>query len=380
MTSLLQTVPKNNSIVIVESTAKGYNYFKDLWDNAVAGKNDYIPLFVAWHEHKEYRMKYSGFELTDEEKELKKLYNLTNDQLEWRRWCIMNNCGNDPEKFKEEYPSCPEEAFLTSGTPVFDNKNIIQRIEELRESKGIRGDIVYEYDEEKQLIKNDTIRFIENENGFITIYKHPEFGRPYVLGGDIAEGGIDYSAGQVIDNVTGEQVAVWHGHTDTDIYAKQMYCLGKYYNNALIGIEMNNDTHPVKELQRLGYIRQYMREVIDSISRKIEQRYGWRTTQTTRPVIIANLVEIVRESIELINDIKTLQEMLSFVRNNEGRPEAAQGEHDDLVMALAIAYQIRCQQTMKITPKKEELTEIQKHKIRAIKKREMLRKRAMMGL
>ena len=380
MTSILQAVPKNNSIVVVESTAKGYNYFKDLWDDAVAGRNDYIPLFVAWHEHAEYTMPYTGFELTQEEKELKQLYNLSNDQLEWRRWCIKNKCSNDPEMFKQEYPGSPEEAFLSTGTPVFANEKVQRRIEQLRQRpKPIRGDVVYEYDEEKQLIKDDTIRFMENENGFLTIYKHPQYGRPYVLGGDIAEGGIDFSSGQVLDNVTGEQVAVWHGHSDTDIYAKQMYCLGKYYNDALIGIEMNFDTHPVKELQRLKYLKQYRREAIDNISKKIEQRFGWRTTQTTRPLIIANLVTIIRENIELINDIPTLQEMLSFIRNDEGRPEAAYGKHDDLVIGLAIAHQIRDQQTFKVTPKKEELTDLQRHKLKLVKQREMIQKRVRMG-
>lgn len=90
---LLQAVPNNSgTIVIIESTANGFEYFKELWDNAVEGRNDFIPIFVGWNELQEYQMPYTGFKLTKEEIELQKLYNLTLEQLTWRRWCIANNC------------------------------------------------------------------------------------------------------------------------------------------------------------------------------------------------------------------------------------------------------------------------------------------------
>lgn len=146
--------------------------------------------------------------------------------------------------------------------------------------------------------------------------------------------------------MTGNQAGVLHHQFDEDLYAKQMYCLGKYYNEALESIEVNYSTYPVKELQRLGYYRQYKREVIDEISMKKQHKYGFITSKVSRPVIIANLVEIVRENTELINDISTLEEMLTFVRNEKGKPEAQQGKHDDLIMSLAIAHYSRNQQSM----------------------------------
>ncbi len=42
----------------------------------------------------------------------------------------------------------------------------------------------------------------------------------------------------------------------------------------------------------------------------------------------AGLVEIVREHPEWVNDKETLGEMLTFVRNEKGRPEAQSGAHD----------------------------------------------------
>ena len=72
-------------------------------------------------------------------------------------------------------------------------------------------------------------------------------------------------------------------------------------------------------------------------------------------MILAQLQAIVNDSIGLINDKETLEEMLTFVRNEKGRPEAQDGAHDDLVMALAIAYYIRTQQDMTVKANKQSL-------------------------
>ena len=126
-----------------------------------------------------------------------------------------------------------------------------------------------------------------------------------------------------------------------------MYCLGKYYNEALLSIEANFSTYPIKEAERLGYTKQYVREREDTYTGKMVKAFGFKTTSVTRPLILAQLQTIVLEDIDLINDKQTLEEMLTFVRNEKGRPEAQQGAHDDLVMAIAIAYYVRPQQSMK---------------------------------
>ena len=119
-----------------------------------------------------------------------------------------------------------------------------------------------------------------------------------------------------------------------------MYCLGMYYNKALIGIENNFDKFPVRELSRLGYQNQYIRKQEEKISQKTYKEYGFRTDLKTRPAIISYLKQFVREQSESINDRETLNEMLQFITNEAGRPEAQQGAHDDLVMGLAIALRI----------------------------------------
>ena len=62
------------------------------------------------------------------------------------------------------------------------------------------------------------------------------------------------------------------------------------------------------------------------------------------------MVEIVREHCDTINDRATLEELLTIVRNEKGRIEAPQGGHDDEMMGLAIAHEIKEQVTFPIDP------------------------------
>jgi hypothetical protein len=172
LTGLFQAVPNlPDTMIIIESTANGFEKFKELWDQAVNGESDFIPLFVAWHEMPEYAMPYSGFKLTEEEEKLKELYNLTNDQLEWRRWCIRNNCQNDIDQFKQEYPSNPEEAFLSTGSCIFDKDAVINRLRYV--PKPIKqGYFVYNEEDARHNIMSD-IKWVSDKKGCIKIFKLP---------------------------------------------------------------------------------------------------------------------------------------------------------------------------------------------------------------
>ncbi len=223
------------------------------------------------------------------------------------------------------------------GETVFCASKIQKRISECK--KPIKkGYFLYE---ETKNTKMENMTFFNDENGYIKIYLEPKKSHRYVIGGDTASEGADFFTAQVIDCETGEQVAVLKNKFDEDLYAKQMYCLGMYYNEALIAIECNFSSYPIRELMRLKYKRQYVREKEDDFGKKSSKSYGFRTTSRTRPLIIANLVRISREEIELINDEETLLEMLCFVRNSQGRAEAKAGAHDDLVMALAIGFYVK---------------------------------------
>lgn len=346
LTGLMQAFTgKPDSILIIESTANGYEKFKDIWDDAVNGDNDYIPLFVGWNELEDYVAPYDGFELTPEEKELKDKYNLSLEQLQWRRNTIRNKCNNDIDQFHQEYPICPEEAFLASGHCAFLQDNLIERLKTVEEPKK-RGYFDYELDPDSEKILN--YWWVDDKRGAIRIWEEPEAKKPYVIGGDTSGEGSDEFTADVIDNTTCKQVATYEKETDETLYARQMWCLGHYYNTALISIETNFSTYPVKELQRLKYPKQYVREREDTYSGRISDAFGFRTTTLTRPVLIGYLKDLIRDNVDLINDRKTINQCLTFVKNKEGKYEAIEGKHDDKVMSLGIALYSRSQQTFDV--------------------------------
>ena len=344
--ALNQAVPMTDeSMIIIESTANGFNYFYTLWQDAINGRNDYTPIFFPWHMDPDYSMPYKGFELTPYEQDIKDRYNLTLDQLQWRRWCVANNCGNDEMKFRQEYPITPEEAFITSGTSVFNSEQILEHMKSLKDPIR-RGYFNYDYDG----LHITNIKWVEDPSGYIKIYRDPRSWT--AIGGDTAGEGSDFFAAHVLDR-DGNQCAVLHQQFDGDLFVKQIYCLGIYYHS-LVAIESNFDTFPNRELQRLKYPMIYVREKDDQIVADVQEKFGFKTTSLTRPRIITQLVEIAREHIEKIQDRETLQEMLSFIRNGKGRPEAAEGAHDDLVMSLAIAYEALHQIPINKSEKAEE--------------------------
>jgi len=224
------------------------------------------------------------------------------------------------------------------GKTVFDAKVVVSR--QMKNIKPVKtGRFVYEYDG----LRLTNIRFVEEKDGFIKLYEAVKPGYPYVIGGDTAGEGSDSFVAQVLDNTTGKQVAVLRHSFDEDVYARQVFCLGMYYNTALVGIETNFSTYPTKEMARLGYAKLYTREVEDNYTGKLSDAYGFKTTSLTRPLILGQLIQAVREDITLVSDADTLDEMLTFVRNEQMRPEAEKGCHDDCIMALAIAFYIRNQ-------------------------------------
>lgn len=179
--------------------------------------------------------------------------------------------------------------------------------------------------------------------GACRIYTEPEKKRRYVIGADTAGEGSDWFGAQVIDADTCQQMAVLHQQTDADLFAQQLYWLGKLYNWALVAPEVNFDPTVVDKLVDWHYPRLYMRQKEDDATEKVRLAFGYRTDKLNRPVAIAELIELMRDHPECVSDRATLEEMMSFVRNDHGRAEAAEGAHDDLIMALAIALYVRAQ-------------------------------------
>ena len=356
LNGIMNAVPDEpGTEVHIESTANGFNDFKQLWDDAVAGKNDWTPIFLPWYEHEEYTTPFESDEqkeifemqMGEYEKYLRDDLKLPLERIHWWKRTLKSKCNNDINMMKQENPSTPEEAFIMTGSPIFNNEKVQQRITFLRKHY---EDHPYQqgyfrYTEENDQITSFNFTLSESKN-WIKIYEPPKSNGFYVLGGDTKGEGRDWFAGTVIDNSTGKRVASLHINISmSKPFTWQMYCLGKHYNNALIGIEINFNTMPIEELDRLGYDNQFYREKQDDITHKIMMKHGFRTDGNTRPKLIDKEIETVENNVELFTDIETLQEMLTFVRTQSGKPDAIEGSHDDLLFSDMIANEIRRQQT-----------------------------------
>lgn len=358
--SLGETFTKN-AIKIYESTANGFNDYRTMWKSG-----EHINCFYQWWKTKEYRLNFETKNmrtkfLNDIDRRAGWIY----ERLKWLRdekkldenqlyWYFKKYQSYiDKELIKQEYPCTEDEAFIASGKCFFNTEIIIQRINEIEQVRN-NGVLEVGYFDYEIKIKNNkkqitNIKWVNDATGPIKILKRPQNKIPYVLGGDTAGDGSDFFTGTVIDNTTGKIVAVLKHEKDETYYTRQIYCLGKYYNTALIGLEVNYSTYPTKMLaEEYEYPNLYVREKEDDFTGRTDKKYGFRTDRDTRPLILAELQRIMYEEIEKITDIEILKEALTFIKNEKGRPEAQEGSHDDLIMCTAITYYIRNQQDRKI--------------------------------
>ena len=175
-----------------------------------------------------------------------------------------------------------------------------------------------------------------------TVWTPPERWSGYTLGVDTAEGlgHGDYSCVQVIDAKNGEQVAVWHGRIPPDELAQEVYNIGIWYGNALCCVESNNHgLTTITQLRQLGYPNLFRKRSLNSETNRMSQEFGWKTTRTSKPLMIDDLGMALKNEELIIHDEYTLQELRTFVRNERGSMSGS--PHDDRVMALALANQMR---------------------------------------
>lgn len=328
---LEQSVSNNpGTNIFVESTANGVSgIFYDLWQGAVAGTNGYRPVFIPWFTDKDYRSPVVvPLVHTPEELKLIDLYTLDDTQLQFRRLKIASS-GLD--LFHQEYPSTADEAFLTSGRPVFNPDVLQARLKELEGKKPL----------ELMGLVNDKIAI--TPRGELSVYIKLDPKETYFIGADVAMGvrGGDYSVAQVLDSHH-RQVAVWRGHIHPDTFAEVLKALGTYYNVALVAPENNN--HGILTCSRLAkdlsYSNVFMKIAVDTLTEKESIILGFNTNMKTKPLIIDELRARSRDQTIELNDPTTIREMLTYIVTESGAMEAEKKCHDDCVVSLAIANHI----------------------------------------
>lgn len=138
---IMQAIPNEpGTEVIMESTPNGVgNYFHQQWQAAEAGTSDFIAIFVPWYWQAEYSKPITGiFSLTPEEEELKHQYNLTNEQLNWRRAKIIElsvDGADGTSSFKQEYSCNAVEAFRMTGEDSFISTEIVAKARKTEREK-----------------------------------------------------------------------------------------------------------------------------------------------------------------------------------------------------------------------------------------------------
>ena len=335
--ALIPTIPQNaQSLVVFESTAKGINnFFHKEWLRAKNGTSNFYPFFLAWFDLAEYSHEFNstkerdlfGESLNDEEKELRAVHSLTLEQLYWRRIRIADLMG-DVELFRQEYPSTDLEAFIASGTPIFDRRKLRTIGRKCTEPRFIG------YISEHGLVPD--------EHGEFRIWVMPESNAQYSIGVDVSDGGEDGDFSCVTvwkflkSPYVAEQVAEWHGRIDPYSLAGVVEKLGRMYNEAMVGIETNaHGLATQQELQR-HYWNIYRQEYFDRYDAKLTHKLGWETTLRTKKLLISFMSHCIANMSIVIHGTELVREAMTFIRDDSGAGSAIRGGHDDRLMAAMI--------------------------------------------
>ncbi|MFO7902317.1 MAG: hypothetical protein R6U98_06645 [Pirellulaceae bacterium] len=369
--------PLPETVTIIECTAYGMNEFYTFWNNLVVG-NEQVPtmwqrVFIPWYWDARYELPLeidreyvSEYEeqLVDRiqsDRELEeidagaKTLNRIWAKLFWRRRQIRDVFFGDPsdpqswDVFNQEFPSTPSEAFLFSGRYAF-SPYAMKLMEGHARAPIWRADIdMKRRSGQHRDVAPSIVDVSKHDHGKLRVFEEPQEDAKYVVFGDVAEGkaieGVaeklskwDFSCAQVVkigESFPLKQVAIWHGNADPDQYGDVLVALARYYNEALLGWEINGPGHALK-LQILDihdYENIYLRKEEDSLSGKILMKAGWRTTRRSKPDMVSIAQKLVRERDLVVYDDATISEMKSFAIMGENKYEAAQG-HDDRVIAL----------------------------------------------
>ena len=309
--AFIPTMADGGQLIIV-STANGFgNLFYELWMNAV--DRGISAVFIGADKHPGRNAK----------------------------WFKRMGKALPPADMSEQYPLNAAEAFLGTAGCWFDVQALARYAERTREP-AFRCRFLPDETGAKAQIHKAT-------DGWLWVYDTPEKGRNYTLYIDAATGrGLDATCGVVLDLSNMNIAAELHGKIDPDLAAEQAHFLGRWYNTARIAVEMGGGfgeaiVIPLRDGRkgRRPYPKLYRHVQDDRPDWKQNATYGFPITTKTRPLIISQLELAIREETLPHMPMQTIQECKTFVRTETlPSPRAADGTHDDRVMALAGALEM----------------------------------------
>ncbi|MDA7492372.1 terminase family protein [bacterium] len=279
------------------STPNGIgNWFHQTWDKAESGENSFIPVRLPWTVHPERNQ-------------------------EWRD---KQDSDLGPRMAGQEC-DCD---FLASGDTVFEPDDMMffeqTYLKEPLEKRGVDTNL--------------------------WIWEGVDYTKSYMVVADVARGdSADYSAFHVFDIETCTQVAEYKGKLSPKDYGNVLVGIASEYNEALLVVENANigwaTIEQVMERQysNLYYSSTSQMETVESYMTKYERDKlvpGFTMSVRTRPLVIAKMIEYIRERGVTIQSKRLLGEMRVFVWKN-GKPQAQTNYNDDLLIACATALYVR---------------------------------------
>lgn len=372
------------TMIVYESTANGTgNFFQREYDAAKKGDSQFEAMFVSWFDIEKYSqpivdIRVFAARLYDNrgnanvasarEESGRYLWALWEKgaTLEAINWYILERAKyNDHASMASEYPSDDIEAFVHSGTMVFD-KYKVEDFDRYCKQPRYVGDVYADADEGKNALKN--LRFSEDKQGLLWVWELPELDETekvlnrYLTVVDVGgrSNKADWSVIVVFDRLFmadgGKPVVVaqWYGHCDIDLLAWKAAQIAAFYDNSLLVIESNTlETHD-KERDVDGDQSQFILNQIKHIypnlyARKqseedilagLPTKYGFHTNVATKPMVISTLVKAIRENAYIERDRRCLDEYLVYEKKPNGAFGAVVGKHDDLLMTRAIGLHV----------------------------------------
>ncbi len=379
------------TMIVMESTPNGTGNFFHTEYTAAADptiKSQYEALFIAWFQIEQYARpfkspdemrafakalydnRHNAYVPSNREESGRYLWSLWEKgaSLEAINWYIEERAGKDDFAIMaSEYPSDDVEAFVHSGTMVFD-KYLVKRFETSCRPPRFIGEVYAKGDEGEDALEG--LHFQEDRQGLLSIWAKPETYDDYEVTDRyltvVDVGGrsnkADWSVIVVFDRmsmVDGSEppsvVAQWYGHCDIDRLAWRAAQIAAYYNNSLLVIESNTlETHDKERQVEGGDQSQYIlnqisdiypnlyarRQSEDEIREGLPRKYGFHTNVATKPMIISTLVKVIRDRLYIERDKRCLDEYITYERKANGAYGAIVGKHDDLLMTRAIGLHI----------------------------------------
>lgn len=339
--SITNAVPKSpDTMVILESTGHGrdpFFYAKIKRTLAPSYRGLYDVVFLPWYLQEDYRLPVTdAFQADEMERRLvddvfdEAGFRIDNEQLEWRRRSIEDECEGDDGLFRRYFPSFLRECFEQTEHRFFAErtKSAYRRMARpptsIGEMEGHPGEVKAEFAEER--------------TGIIQVWEQPIVGHHYTMFSDVAEGGPggDFDCAYVLHPETVSVVASVHGNRDTDDWAILLYLLGQWYNWALIAVENNSKPDVVRLLWREYKYPRLFWERNPAEKKRKTHRPGWNTNRRTRPLMLDILRNLCRKQALKCQDLGFAEEMDDFVWHETKRKfEAANGRHDDRIITMA---------------------------------------------